>query len=355
MVVRRSKRFLAILSAFILVLTFAVSANAFDFENKAEERLELIPGGMTFGVKFFTEGALVIGTTGIETSSGVLSPAKDAGLTVGDIIVNAGGKNFASADELISLVSGSGGNAIVLKFLRDGEELSTTVTPVRDIESNDFKIGILVRDSTAGIGTVTYIDPKTNDFGGLGHGIYDFETGTLLPLASGAVVDVDITNVIKSVKNSPGEIRGDFGKLARGELWCNSEVGVFGTFYELPKTLSEPLPIGFSNELKNGSAHILTTLESGAIEEYAIEIEHIYEHSGDIKNFLISITDERLIDQTGGIVQGMSGSPIIQDGRLVGAVTHVLVNDPTHGYGIFIENMLNTAVSTERQNSPLAA
>lgn len=305
MVVRRSKRFFAILSAFIFIFTFAVSANAFDVDNKNEAPLMLIPGGMTFGVKFFTEGAIVLGTTGIETSSGVLSPAKDAGLKAGDIITRAGGESFKSANELISLVSGSGGNAIDLEFVRNGETLSTTVVPVRDIESGDFKIGILVRDSTAGIGTVTYIDPKTNDFGGLGHGIYDVETGILLPLGSGAVVDVDITNVVKSLKNSPGELRGNFGALAKGELWSNSEEGVFGTFYEIPQTHYNPIPIARRGDISTGKAHILTTLEDGNIEEYEILIENIYESSGSTKNFLVCITDERLLEQTGGIVQGM--------------------------------------------------
>ena len=328
--------FVAVLLVFSLSGAFAVGAEVSDVET-------LIPGGMAFGVKFFTEGAIVLGTTGVETASGVVSPAKDAGIKSGDIILRAGGREFDNANELISIISGSGGKPIAIAYLRDGRESTVTVTPARDFENGCYRIGVLVRDSTAGICTVTFIDPDTLDFGGLGHGIYDNETSTLLPLSRGAVVDVEITEVVKSERNDPGELRGSFGKALVGELWDNTEQGVFGRLSRLPKTKYGEIPVATRNEVKEGKATVLATLADNTVGEYEIEIEHIYSGSGTIKNFLIKVTDDTLLSVTGGIVQGMSGSPIIQNGKLVGAVTHVLVDDPTRGYGIFIENMLNSA------------
>lgn len=340
---RKSKKIFAVISAVLFAFAFLSPVAVAQPVQAAGSVQELIPGGMAFGVKFFVEGAIVLGTTGVETASGVVSPAKDCGLKAGDIIIRAGGKEFGSASELISVIEGSGGKAVHLAYLRDGNENTVTVTPVRDLENGDYRIGVMVRDSTAGIGTVSFIDPETLDFGGLGHGIYDSETGLLLPLARGAVVDVEITDVVKSQRNDPGELRGDFGTKVVGELWENSEQGVFGRFNSLPGRTRKAIPVASKSEITEGKAHILTTLSDNHVGEYEIEIEHIYQNSGTTKNFLIRVTDQKLLEQTGGIVQGMSGSPIIQNGKLVGAVTHVLVNDPIHGYGICIENMLNTA------------
>lgn len=353
----KTKKIFAVLSAVFLAFSLAVPAAGVESDAAAGNIETLIPGGMAFGVKFFTEGAVVLGTTGVETASGVVSPAKDAGLRSGDVIVRAGGTEFKSASELIDLIAGCGGKPIVIAYVRDGEEQTATVTPVRDIESGEFRLGAFVRDSTAGIGTVTYIDPETLDFGGLGHGIYESETGLLLPLSRGAVVDVEITGVIKSVRNNPGQLQGAFDTVAIGELWENSHQGVFGRFSVLPKKLPEAIPVGARNELTKGKAFIYTTLSGHETQRYEIEIEEIYENSGDMKNFLIRVTDERLLEKTGGIVQGMSGSPIIQNGKLVGAVTHVLVNDVVHGYGIYIENMLETAYDVDNQQEyfPIAA
>ncbi len=351
---RRLKKVLSIFAATIIAFTISAPSS----EATATTGIDtLIPGGMAFGVKFFTDGAIVLGTTGVETSAGVVSPAKDCGLRAGDVIIRAGGSEFKSASELIQRIAGCGGKPIVIAFMRDGEEKSTTVNPVRDIESGEYRIGVFVRDSTAGIGTVTYIDPETLDFGGLGHGIYDSETGLLLPLSRGAIVDVEITDVNKSVKNDPGELKGNFDSKVIGELWENSDQGVFGRFSSFPKNANEAIPIGKNSDVHEGKAHILTTLDGHTQSKYEIEIEHIYPGSGNIKNFVIHVTDKNLIERTGGIVQGMSGSPIIQDGKLIGAVTHVLINDPERGYGIFIENMLHTAydVSVWNDCTDLAA
>lgn len=352
---KKMNKAFAVLTAVLLVFSLSASVSA---KNESIENIdELIPGGMAFGVKFFTEGVIVLGTTGVETASGVVSPAKDAGLTAGDIIIRACGVEFDSANALVELIAGSGGKPVTVAYIRNGTEQTVTVSPARDVANGVYRIGVLVRDSTAGIGTVTFIDPETLDFGGLGHGIYDSETGTLLPLGRGAIVEVEITDVVKSERNSPGELKGAFGKALVGELWDNCDEGVFGRFSEIPDTAYEPMPIAASSELKEGSAYILTTLSGNEIGRYEIEIEQIYKGSGSTKNFLIEVTDERLISKTGGIVQGMSGSPIIQNGKLVGAVTHVLVNDPTRGYGICIENMLDSAfdVNIQQDNLPIAA
>lgn len=339
----RTKKLIAIFFAVVLAVSLAVPTGGLETVAANENQLELIPGGMAFGVKFFTEGAIVLGTTGVETAAGLTCPAKDCGIKTGDIITRAGGVAFDSAAELISFIEGCGGKDVVLTINRDGKEQTVTVSPARDIENGKFRIGVLVRDSTAGIGTVTYIDPNTKNFGGLGHGIYDSETEILMPLGRGAVVDVEITGVVKSHYNAPGELKGDFQKIARGELFANTPQGVFGRFNALNENGKEAIPVGAKGELTEGEACILTTLSGHNTQEYEIEIEEIYDNSGSTKNFLVKITDETLLNTAGGIVQGMSGSPIIQNGKLVGAVTHVLVNDPTRGYGIYIENMLNTA------------
>ncbi|MBR0232001.1 MAG: SpoIVB peptidase [Clostridia bacterium] len=337
---KRAKWLSAILAALVISLPAAAPAARAAGANAA---VELIPGGMPFGVKLYTKGALVLGTTGVETVSGLASPAKECGLRAGDVIIRAGGVEFESAEELIETVSGAGGKPIVLTYLRGEKEYRAEVTPVRELESGKYRIGALVRDSAAGIGTVTYIVPDTLEFGGLGHGIYDAGTSMLLPLRRGSVVNVDITSVVKSERNEPGELRGEFSGKPCGELTANTDQGVFGRFFALPEGAGKPIPVAERGELSEGKASILTTLSGGGPREYEAEIEQVYNGSGKTKNFLIKITDERLKDSAGGIVQGMSGSPVIQNGKLVGAVTHVLVNDPLRGYGICIENMLSAA------------
>lgn len=305
------------------------------------DRISLVPSGRAFGVKYFTKGALVVGITDIETAQGLISPARNAGLSVKDIITSIGGKEIKSAEEFQAAVAGCGGNGIQIKYTRDNQEKTATVTPVVDKKDNVYKIGLWVRDSTAGIGTITFIDPKNNQFGGLGHGICDSETGILLPLDRGIIVDVTITDVVMGKKNAPGELKGKFDRVRKGELSINSDVGVFGKFDQLPANLGEAIPIAFKEELKTGKAYILTTLNGSEPQKFEIEIEKIYTDSGTTKNFMIKVTDPALLAKTGGIVQGMSGSPIIQNGKLVGAVTHVLVGDSTRGYGIHVENMVD--------------
>ena len=302
--------------------------------------ITLYPGGMPFGVKLYTDGVIVAGISGVDTEDGRKEPATKSGLKVGDIIKSVNGKTVNTTDEVSSAIEQSGGNKVSLTVLRDGKELSIELLPIFSNSDNMYKAGIWIRDSTAGIGTVTFIVPETNAFAGLGHGICDIDTGKLMPLRKGTVVDVKINGVTKGLVGNPGELKGIFSPGKIGALIGNTMCGVYGLLSnKIDTSHSQPLKIGLKDELKLGSAEIYCTVND-EIGKYTAEIVKIGNPKAEQKNFVIKITDKRLLDTTGGIVQGMSGSPIIQNGKIVGAVTHVLVNDPTKGYGIFIENML---------------
>ena len=215
------------------------------------------------------------------------------------------------------------------------------ITPIKDKEGK-YKAGIWIRDEASGIGTVTYIIPETGEFAGLGHGICDGDTGAILPIKRGIVSDAELIGIIKGIKGTPGELKGAIGTDKKGALIKNTESGVYGIFAHIPNSLTVKMKIADKNELKEGKA-ILRCFASGSIDDYEIEISQINNLDGASKNFVIKVTDQRLLELTGGIVQGLSGSPIIQNGKLIGAVTHVKIAEPTEGYGIFIENMLNAA------------
>ena len=301
----------------------------------------LIPGGMPFGVKFFTEGVIVVGTSDIQTEKGSANPAKTAGVRTSDIITEINGAVVNSVEEAARIIEASGGDAINLKVQRDYKTLELTLKPVYSVSEEKYKSGIWLRDSTAGIGTVTFISPANYAFGGLGHGICDVDTGNLMPLKRGTIVEASIENVVKGKSELPGELKGRF-RDSIGTLLANTHNGIFGILNKVqadPESVT-PVPIGLRQDVKEGKAVIYSTVDERGTREFEIEIVKIYKNSSDSKNFLIRITDDELLEITGGIVQGMSGSPIIQDGKLIGAVTHVLVSDPAKGYGIFIDNML---------------
>lgn len=307
-------------------------------------KLKLYAGGIPFGVKFMTDGIIITGICEIKTQNGKTAPAHDAGLRQNDIILKVNGETLNDAAQLSELAEKSNGATLEIVFLRDGKQATARLTPAYCIEEGKYKTGMYVRDSGAGIGTVTYIVPETLAFGGLGHGICDGDTGKLIPMQRGSVVGVTINGVVKGLSGTPGEVRGYFSSGKTGTLLSNTEHGVFGAFASLPSGLiGEPISVGTQKELKTGKAYILSTLDGTSPQEYEIEISEIRLGSTSNKCFTVKVTDSALLEKSGGIVQGMSGSPIIQNGKLVGAVTHVLVNDPTTGYGIFIENMLNTA------------
>ena len=307
-----------------------------------QQPLMLYPGGMPFGVKFITEGVLVVGFCDVDSSTGAKNPSSEAGIRINDIITKINGNTINGASELTRIVEESGGCAISISYLRDGKEHTAKLTPAYSVAENKYKTGIYVRDSGAGIGTVSFIVPESYAFAGLGHGICDAGTGKLIPMQRGSVVGVTISGVVKGLAGSPGEVKGYFSSGKTGSLLGNTECGVYGVFASKPANIHcEPLPVGYKNELKEGKAYIYSTLDENGVAKYDIEISDINYNSKGNKCFTVKITDPDLINKTGGIIQGMSGSPIIQDGKIVGAVTHVLINDPTTGYGIFIENMLN--------------
>jgi len=298
--------------------------------------LKLYVGGMPFGVKFLTKGIVVCG---FSDCKGKVNPAKTAGIRPGDIITEINGKEIKSVSELNGAVYGE--KALTVKYTRNGQELMADICPIYLETECRYTLGIAVRDSGAGIGTVTFICPKTRAFGGLGHGICE-STGELIPMDRGSVVDVKINGIVKGLSGAPGEVKGYFNGGKTGSLIGNSHCGVWGIFAELPSELhGRPVSIGTRDTVRSGKAYIYTMLDGEKVERYEIEISDIQRNAQGNKCFVVRITDKKLLSKTGGIIQGMSGSPIIQNGKLVGAVTHVLINDPTTGYGIFIENMLN--------------
>lgn len=300
----------------------------------------LVPCGTPFGIKMLTNGVVIVGVADIKTESGIVNPAVIAGLKVGDIITAINGKKVNTNAEIIQTVSNSEGKDLKISFYRNNISCSTNLTPVKSLTDSTYMAGIWLRDSTAGIGTLTFYNPASKGFGGLGHGVCDSETNELMPLLSGDIVPVTISGITKGEKGNPGELRGYFtSDNAMGTLDANVPAGVYGTLNSAPK--GSALEVAMKQEIKTGAAKILTTIDGGRPQYYNVEIEKIdYRDSVQSKNMVVHITDENLINATGGIVQGMSGSPIIQNNKIIGAVTHVFVNDPTRGYGIFAENML---------------
>ena len=311
----------------------------------------LIPGGMPFGVKFFTEGVIVVGVSDIETKEGSINPAKIAGVKTSDIITEINGTIIDTVEQAAQLIEASEGNPINLKIVREEKTIEVKLTPVFSVSEEKYKSGIWLRDSTAGIGTVTFISPINNAFGGLGHGICDIDTGNLMPLKRGTIVDASIESVVRGRNEVPGELKGRFRDNI-GTLFANTYNGIFGILSNSSVDIENmtPLPLGSRSEVREGNAAIYSTVDEQGPREFEIEIVKVYKNVSDSKNFLIRIVDEELLEITGGIVQGMSGSPIIQDGKLIGAVTHVLVSDPAKGYGIFIDNMLMSMPEILRSN-----
>ena len=309
---------------------------------KANEQF-LIPGGIPFGVKFNTDGVMVVGFCDVETGNGKINPAYLAGLRTGDIIRRLNGRPISDAASLSQAMDEGKGQPFTVTFTRENSEQTVTVTPVYSVKDEKYKSGIWIRDSGAGIGTITFIDPASGMFGGLGHGICDGDTGKLIPLNRGSVIDVTISGIVRGLPGTPGEVKGYFNSEKLGSVFGNTDCGVFGLFSKIPAVCGKAIPTAARGEVHEGKAEILCSLDTDAVTHYDVTISAINPTAKSNKCFTVTVTDPDLIAKTGGIVQGMSGSPILQDGKLIGAVTHVLVNDPTTGYGIFIENMLNAA------------
>ena len=309
-----------------------------------EETKTLIPVGKAVGIKLFADGVLIVDTSEVSRGGDAVSPAEDCGLKEGDLILKANGEKIQSTEHMQYILQENGEDTMVLAVQRGSKTMEISIDPVR-CDDGTCRLGAWIRDSMAGVGTLTYYDPATKTYGALGHGITDVDTARLMPLASGSIMETTVKAVRKGTQGSPGELKGDFSvQRDVGTLWANTEGGVFGTVSdESFIEMGEALPVASRQEIHAGPATILSTVGGSDTQEYTVEITRLYPGEQLTRNMLLRVTDQRLLNATGGIVQGMSGSPIIQDGKIIGAVTHVLVNSPDTGYGIFIENMLEAA------------
>jgi stage IV sporulation protein B len=317
---------------------------------------KLVVCGNTIGIKLEVDGILVVGMMEVETIDGRrILPVKDTGIKTGDFITHVNGTKTENVNDLIAQIEASQGKKISIRYRRDENFNDIIVQPVMSIDDKKYHIGLWVRDNTAGIGTLTFYEQGTLHFGALGHGITDLDTGVLIPAKSGEIMESNILAVKKSRNGTPGELKGIFAenKTRLGVISVNSTQGVYGKLnHVVTNMIPERLyPIAIRTQVKEGPATMLANVIGKEIGEYEIEIQKISSrNTNGTKGMIIKITDKRLLDITGGIVQGMSGSPIIQDGRIVGALTHVLVNDPSRGYGIFIECMVKKMYENKEIN-----
>ena len=307
----------------------------------------LVIGGTPFGIKLLAKGVMVVGISKVQTQNGSCCPADEAGLHLGDIITAVNNTPVSTNSALHTLVTKTKGGSVTLTVEHNGTAKTVEITPALS-EEEVYRIGLWVRDSTAGLGTLTFCEPQTGIYGGLGHGVCDADTGELVPMSSGEIVYANVNGTRKGVAGTPGELKGTLiSNAPLGTLRVNCHHGVFGVL-ETPLQ-GESLPLGYKQEVEEGEALIYSSV-NGTPTAYSCKIEKVNVSEKTTQNMVIKITDPNLITQTGGIVQGMSGSPIVQKGKLVGAVTHVFVNDPTHGYGVFAETMWQTAKQLAENN-----
>ena len=332
------KKFKKILSVALSGVILA-SASQFTVVSETVDKSVYI-GGEPFGVKFYNSGLIVIELESFYDGSKYICPAKESGLQVNDIITEVNGEIINTNEDLQSAALSSNGNTLILTIERNGNELEKKITPKKNT-AGMYVLGVWVRDSCAGIGTITYYDTEDNYFAALGHGICDNNTSALLPLGYGEVVCANISGITKSVSGKAGSLNGYFTDNTIGNLTKNSEIGIYGTTIDNFNFNKEKTEIAGLCEVKKGKAYLITTIEGEDTRSFDIEITKICNTSQQSnENFVIKITNEELIKKCGGIVQGMSGSPIIQNGKLVGAVTHVFLNNPEEGYGVFAQNMV---------------
>lgn len=310
------------------------------------ETTKVVPLGNLVGLKLYTQGVLVVGLSEIKGEDNkIYKPYEEAGIEQGDSITKINSNEVNSTQELLACVSKCKGKTINIEYVKDGNILEAQITPVKTSE-NTYKLGIWVRDAEAGIGTITFLDKQTNTFAALGHGIQDIDTEELVEISSGEFVTADILNIEKGEKENPGRIEGSITDGVKiGEIYSNTDFGVYGkatNLNSLDIQNIEEIEVASRSEIKAGKASVICNLENGKRQEYEVEIQKIYINNNENnKSMVVKITDEKLLEKTGGIIQGMSGSPIIQNGKLIGALTHVLVSDPSKGYGVFADLMVS--------------
>ena len=312
----------------------------------------VIPVGNIAGIKLYTSGVLVVGMSEIYgVDNKAYKPYENSGIEEGDTIVSVNEDKITSTEDLIEKVNSSNGNEVKIEYIHQEKTVACSIKPAQT-SNNEYKLGLWVRDSAAGVGTVSFYEPSSKTFGALGHGITDIDTEQLIDIASGEFVTTKILNIVKGQVGTPGRIQGTVDNQKNiGTIQKNTKFGIYGTVDNISSLnidSSNEMEVALRDEIKTGKAKIRCSLENGKIEEYEIQIEKIFkENNYDNKSMLIKITDEKLLDKTGGIIQGMSGSPIIQNGKFIGAVTHVLVNNPTEGYAVFGDIMLKQAKMTK--------
>ena len=302
----------------------------------------VVPVGRAVGIKLFSDGVVVVGTSDIATEDGNVNPAKDCGLKEGDIITHINATEVDTIEEVSALLQELEGEPMSIRAIRDERQVQLTAQAALCSTDGAYKLGAWIRDSMAGIGTVTFYCPETGAFGALGHGINDADTALLMPLESGSILPATVAGVEKGKSGSPGQLKGVFDtSTTLGLLSANTTGGVFGAMTDGRWAQGAPVEVAARDEVRPGEASILCNISGDRVEEFQVQIAKVFpESEGDCRDYLLKVTDQRLLDATGGIVQGMSGSPILQNGKIVGAVTHVLVDDPASGYGIYVGRML---------------
>ncbi len=322
----------------------AAPASALSAASVTGEGKTLIPVGRAVGIKLFADGVMVVGLAQDGEAGDGVCPARACGLQAGDVITHINSEEVSSIEQVRQALQESEGGELVISAMRGEKQLQLTAEASQGADGT-YQLGAWIRDSMAGIGTVTWYDPATGCFGALGHGITDVDTTLLMPMESGGIMYASVSGVQKGEQGAPGQLRGAF-EVTRdmGELTANTGRGIYGTLTDLSLVEGlEPMEVAVRSQVKVGDATILANVSGETVEEYAVKIVRVYPDSEDSRELMLQVTDPRLLEATGGIVQGMSGSPILQDGRIVGAVTHVLINDPTRGYGILAETMLEQA------------
>jgi stage IV sporulation protein B len=337
--------------------TTKVSVNLFDKISIKDVSVSVlptttvIPVGSIAGVKLYTNGVLVVGMSEVEDlEKQKVKPYENSGIEEGDTIITIGEREISNTQDLIQTVNESNGATLNITYVRNGETQECSITPV-ETSSKEYKIGLWVRDSAAGVGTVSFYEPSTKMFGALGHGITDIDTGELINISNGEFITTKILSIIRGEQGTPGKIQGTVENQKNiGDIYKNTEFGIYGKVNNIASLnidSSKEMEVALRDEIKEGEATILCSLDGETPKEYKIEIEKIYkENNYDNKSMLIKVTDDGLIEKTGGIIQGMSGSPIIQNGKFVGAITHVLVNSPEEGYAVFGDLMIKQMRST---------
>lgn len=336
--------FLIILFAFLAIYITNVYKN-YNISVNAIPNISVIPCGNAIGVKVYAEGVLVIGNSPVEGVDGnTHEPYKSTKIKSGDIILKMNDTKVETIEELVEVVNQTKSQEVAITYQRENKIYEEKIQPIQSLDDGKYKLGLWVRDGATGVGTLTFYAPSVGYYGALGHGISDIDTKTILPLESGTLNEASVLSITKGAKSAPGEIRGIINpSYTLGDILMNNEFGIYGKMLTAENIIhdQEAIPVAGRMEIKTGPATILCTVEGNTPKEYEVEIQKIYNLSGkSTKSMIVKVTDEELLEKTGGIIQGMSGSPIIQNGKFCGAITHVFVNDPTRGYAVFADTMI---------------